>query len=438
MRPSFGWHWVEAEAVHTAGIWRVYDGQAFDAGRHFTAAEQREREAAYDEALRVVESELRRTPNTRVDRQALQTRVMEAFARFSAKALDLDASMIDLLTQDFLPVGTTLARWARDFDPGLPMDGIVQACRNAWTACGLQPLLGERVQITPSILAYSLIYPYSDNQLDDECIPNETKLRFSQRFRRRLSGEKFTAGRQTERFIWQLIELIEEQYPRERFPQVYECLLSIHRAQEQSIFQIRNRDGYSETETLLLSCRKGGSSVLADACLAHPFLNEEQSRFAFEWGVLLQLGDDVQDVREDLRRGSITMFSHAAATGTPLDGLTTRLLQFAAHVGNSMDFLSHGSAVVKRLLKTSWRSLIVRAVADSSEFFSPAFVERAERHSPFRFQFLRERHEQIARKNRLYGMMFEAFVEEDEGSGECEALQEQPSVNERDRDYRSP
>ncbi|HEX7359148.1 MAG TPA: hypothetical protein VF283_01525 [Bryobacteraceae bacterium] len=324
---------------------------------------------------------------TRAGRRALRARVIQAFGRFSAKALDLDGFMVDLLTQEFLPVGTTLARWARNFDPGLPMAGIVQACRNAWTACGLQPLLGKRVQITPSILAYSLIYPYSDNQLDDKCISNEAKLRFSERFRRRLSGDKLTAAGQTERPIWKLIALIEEQYPRERFPQVYECLLSIHRAQEQSVLQIRNTECYSEAETLLLSCRKGGSSVLADACLAHPFLNEEQSRFAFEWGVLLQLGDDLQDVREDLHRGSMTMFSHAVGAGIPLDQLATRLLRFAGHIGKSMDTLPHGNAAVKQLLKTSWRSLIIRAVADSSEFFSPAFVEVAERHSPFVFSF---------------------------------------------------
>ena len=316
MRPNFGWNWVEARAARTAETWHVCDGQAFDGGRHFTPAEQQERETAYDEALHAVESELRRTPTPRADHQHVRARLIEAFGRFSAKALDLEESMLNLLSQEFLPVGTRLARWARNFDPWLPMAGIVQACRNAWTACGLQPLLGERVHLTPSILAYSLIYPYSDNELDNECISKEAKLRFSERFRRRLSGHKLATAGQTERAIWKLIALIEEQYPRERFPQVYECLLSIHRAQEQSVSQIRNIVTYSETETLLLSGQKGGSSVLADACLAYPFLDEEQSRFAFEWGVLLQLGDDVQDVREDLRRQSMTMFSRASDSGT--------------------------------------------------------------------------------------------------------------------------
>jgi hypothetical protein len=80
--------------------------------------------------------------------------------------LDLQREAVQFLADDFLPAGTRLARWARRFDARLSMDDIFQACRNAWTACGLQPLLGERVGITSSILGYSLLYPYSDNYLD--------------------------------------------------------------------------------------------------------------------------------------------------------------------------------------------------------------------------------------------------------------------------------
>jgi hypothetical protein len=45
-------------------------------------------------------------------------------------------------------------------DPDLSVAGIIQAARNAWTACGLQPLLGVPLALTPSILGYSLLYPY--------------------------------------------------------------------------------------------------------------------------------------------------------------------------------------------------------------------------------------------------------------------------------------
>ena len=155
---------------------------------------QQEREKAYDQGLRAVEREAKRAPRTKAQRLNTQDRIMASFARFSATALDLQPETVKLLTDDFLPVGTTLARWARQFDAGLSMADIIQACRNAWTACGLQPLLGERVGITPAILGYSLLYPYSDNYLDREDVSPAAKRRFCDRFRDRLRGERLAAA----------------------------------------------------------------------------------------------------------------------------------------------------------------------------------------------------------------------------------------------------
>ncbi len=95
----------------------------------------------------------------------------------------------------------------------------------------------------------------------------------------------------------------------------------------------------------------------------------------FEWGVLLQLGDDLQDVREDIRRGSLTLFSRAAVLGRPLDSLVIQLLNFSEHVGARMDHLPHGTEMLKKLLRMSWRSLIIGAIANSHEYFSPGFLE---------------------------------------------------------------
>ena len=295
------------------------------------------------------------------------------------------------------------------------MPDIIQACRNAWTACGLQSLLGERMEITPSILGYSLLYPYSDNYLDCEDVSAEAKLRFSQRFRERLRGERLFAHDEREAAVWVLVELIEAQYPRARYPQVYNCLLAIHRAQEESMAQSRSCDRCSDAEVLRMSCAKGGSSVLADACLVNGRLSEQESRFAFEWGVLLQLGDDLQDVQEDLQCGSVTLFSRAAAQGSPLDDLVTQLLRFSERVGSGMDHLPNGTQVLKNLLRMSWRSLILGAVEESYQFFSPGFIAEAECCSPFRFDFLRARRKRLTSRRGLYATVFDAFLEAREG-----------------------
>jgi hypothetical protein len=365
----------------------------------------------YDAELRAVEHEAKRAPNSKSERIATQDRIVASFARFSATALDLEEDAVRLLTTDFLPAGTKVARWARRFDPSLSMADIVQACRNAWTACGLQALLGERIGITRSILGYSLLYPYTDNYLDRADISAEAKVSFSDRFRKRLLGEPHTARNDREAALWTLVSLIEEQYPRVRYPQVYSSLLAIHRAQEESVAQIRSCDPCGDADVLRLSCAKGGSSVLADACLVRGWLNEEESRFSFEWGVLLQLGDDLQDVHEDMQHSSATLFSLAAGLGKPLDDLAMQLFSFSDRVGARMNDLSSGSQMLKELLKMSWRSLIIGAIAESHEFFTAEFLHEAEHCSPFRFAFLRARQKRLATRRGLYTTLFNAFLE---------------------------
>jgi len=419
MPQIYSWSWVETQVAQTIEVWESGTVHSAPNGAQYTRKQQQEREKAYDQGLRAVERELKRAPRTKADRIKTQDRIVAAFARFSATALDLEAETVHLLTDDFLPVGTRLAQWARQFDPNLGMADIIQACRNAWTACGLQPLLGDRMGITPSVLGYSLLYPYSDNYLDSEDVSAEAKLRFSERFRSRLRGEGLPAQDYREAALWTLVRLIEEQYPPAHYPQVFDCLLAIHRAQEESLAQQRRCSHHDDAGLLRICCAKGGTSVLADACLAHGWLNEEESRFSFEWGVLLQLGDDLQDVREDLRRGSVTLFSRAALLGRPLDALVIQLLNFSEKVGARMDHLPNGSQAFKKLLRMSWRSLIIGAVANSHEYFSPAFIEQAESWSPFRFAFLRARNQRLTSRQGLYATLFEAFLESREsGYGE--------------------
>ena len=416
MGQLYSWEWIEGQVAQTIEVWKESGNQPSAlSGPRYSAEEQQRREEAYDEALQAVELEVKRMPRTRLDRLNAQRRIVASFARFSAAALDLPDDAIQLLTNDFLPVGTRLARWARRFDSGLSMADIIQACRNAWTACGLQPLLGEAIVITPSILGYSLLYPYSDNFLDQADITPEAKLRFSERFRSRLRGEPLSPSGSRETALWSLVQLIEGQYPRPHYPQVFDCLLAIHRAQENSIAQLRRTSPTDKERLLALSCAKGGSSVLADACLAHGWLTDDESRFAFEWGVLLQLGDDLQDVREDIQRGSTTLFSRAAVSNESLDDLVVQLLRFSERVGERMERLPNGSAMLKELLRMSWRSLIIGAVADSHACFSSEFLREAERCSPFRFQFLRARRERLASRQGLYANLFDAFLEVPDG-----------------------
>jgi hypothetical protein len=155
--------------------------------------------------------------------------------------------------------------------------------------------------------------------------------------------------------------------------------------------------------------------VLADACLAQPWLTPEEIGFSFDWGVLLQLGDDLQDVQEDLQRGSVTLFTLAADRGVELDDLVRKLLHFSQVVAARMDRLPHGTPTLKRLLSMSWRSLILMAVANAHKFCSAAFVAELEGCCGFRFDFLRARNQKLDDRESLFPRIFEAFLEAGDG-----------------------
>jgi hypothetical protein len=403
---------VTTDVDRTVELWQQAAGPWLRPTPPFSPRDQRKREQAYDLALDDVERHAKRA--RRFAPAETQQRLIASFARFAANALDLPDPAVALITDEFLPVGTQLARWARRFDPALGSQDIVQACRNAWTACGLQPLLGAPLGLTPAILGYSLLYPYSDNYLDQRRISRDDKLRFSERFRSRLCGEPLPPRGDHESAIWDLVGLIENQFPRRRFPAVFDSLLAIHNAQEDSLAQLHAGDRCDDTEILRISCAKGGTSVLADAFLVHGVLTAQQNHFAFDWGVLLQLGDDLQDVYEDLERGSSTLFTRAVHRRQPLDALALQLLNFGDTVADGMDALPHGSATHKSLLRMSWRSLVLMAVAQAHKYFSPALLTTLEPCSPFRFAFLRARRKRLEGKSGLFQRLFQILLSSEE------------------------
>ncbi len=430
MAPTYDWPWVGTQVSRISEAWRECSGLPLPCAPQISLHEQRRRESIYDRAVLAVERETTKKLGA-VDRAGLQNRLIKVFGEFAATALDLPDDAIELITSDFVALGAEFARRARRFDSRLSMEDIFQACRNAWTAGGLQSLLGRQPAITPSILGYSLLYPYSDNYLDSKTISADEKNTFSARFRRRLRGETLAPRDTREAAIWDSVGLIESQYPRAGYPQVYNCLLAIHRAQEQSLSQLRKSSRAVEEELLAISFAKGGASVLADACLVTGRLCECHAGLAFDWGAALQLGDDLQDVREDLRRGAQTLFTRAIHRHQPLDCLAARLLNFSEQTATRMNGFPHGTATLKDLLRKSWRSIILAAIANATEFFSTAFLEEVESSSPFRFQFLQSRNKKLARRNGVYAKLLTAIFEEPEArsnTGPVRACALNPSV----------
>src|ERR1035441_5647844 len=202
MPQIFSGSWLDSQSARTIHAWHSCAALALPQGSRYLRHEQHTREIPYDAAMHAIEREAKKAPCTKTERFAAQGRIVDAFARFAATALDLNEEAVQLITGDFLPAGTEFARSARRFDSNLTMAEIVQACRNAWTVCGLQPLLSERFEITPSIIGYSLLYPYTDNYLDSRDQSGEAKRRFCARFRLRLRGVRLPVRDHHEAAVW--------------------------------------------------------------------------------------------------------------------------------------------------------------------------------------------------------------------------------------------
>jgi hypothetical protein len=289
----------------------------------------------------------------------------------------------------FSEAGDEFVRRSREFDEDLRFDGIIQALRNVWIVNSMQAAYGIPICVNPSGFAYSLLYTYSDNYLDSMVISEHKKEEFGNVFGLRLAGFDVPENTPLVSKVSSLVRLIEAEYPRDLFPEVYSSLLAIHRAQLGSLQQRVNEPLGGKADILHLSVEKGGTSVVADACLAKGRLTLAETEFAFGYGVVLQFIDDLQDVKEDLLGGSETVFTRAAGEGT-LDAITNRLVRC---LGEVLVYVSpsHGPQAdgVRELIFQGSLGLILESIALNPEMFSGDFTKTMEQHSPLRFEAIR-------------------------------------------------
>jgi hypothetical protein len=243
------------------------------------------------------------------------------------------------------------------------------------------------MRLTPAVTAYSLLYPYTDNYLDDAAVGSACKRAFNRRLRLWLQGEPAPPATARERKVYELVRLIEENVPREDAGDLYASLLAIHNAQSRSL-RLRREHCPSDEEILAVTFEKGGTSVLADAYLAVGKLNPAQVEFAFGWGVFLQLVDDLQDLADDASAGIVTLFSQQAG-GAALDDLTNRLFRFGDAILTRLDgFRGEQLAALKHLIRNSATSLIISAAGVARDHYTAAYIADLERRSRFRFAYL--------------------------------------------------
>ncbi|MFW6257835.1 MAG: class 1 isoprenoid biosynthesis enzyme, partial [Prolixibacteraceae bacterium] len=263
------------------------------------------------------------------------------------------------------------------------------------------------VEITPSIFGYSMIYPYSDNFLDDQAVTGEEKKQYSHRFNRRLHGEKINPHNHTEMQLFRLVEMFEEQYSRIEFPEVYESLYAIQQGQTNSL-KLMKIKGIPDAEIRKICFEKGGASVLADGYLVAGKLSQEQERALFGYGVYLQLLDDIQDVHEDSEANTHTLFS---CTGRfNLDDYVNRTVNFGRMAMEDLRCFNVEPNSFLQLMNQSIETMIIESVGLNPLHFSEEWLKKMEQHSPLRFEFIRTKRSQS--KSQRFGLFQKYFSQQ--------------------------
>ncbi|HEY8890641.1 MAG TPA: hypothetical protein VIM70_10330 [Clostridium sp.] len=282
----------------------------------------------------------------------------------------------------------------KEFDNSITLDKMVQALRNVWIMNILQVLFDIKVECTPSVFAYSMLYPYTDNYLDSTEISFEEKKAINERFKLRLEGKQIKGSNPYEEGLFKLVSIIESQYPRDCYREIYEGLLCIHAAQCKSLIQQKGMRSPYEMDILGISTEKGGTSVLADAYLVHGGMNDAQADFIFAYGTLLQFCDDLQDAKEDLKNGHMTIFSQTSEKWN-LDSITNALFDFSNKIMDLDDGFISKESQMKNFLKKNLVSLIFEAISQNYNLYSKEYIKNIEKYYSFRMSYTRKLYKKI-------------------------------------------
>lgn len=360
--------------------------------RNYSEAEKKEREKSYEHFQKKIK-ELQNRKKVQQFRTNPGASFFPMFKAFLETVFDFEKDHLSLiLSEEFKDVSKDFFYKARAFGPELKPENIYQGMRNVWIMNGVQLMMNVPVKITPSVFAYSMIYPYSDNFLDNPDVTNEKKQVFSVKFNDRLHGENVAPENFTEEQLFKLVAMFEGEFPRRQFPEVYKSLYAIQKGQTNSLRLIK-QNGLSDQGIRNICFEKGGASVLADGYLVAGKLSRKQEQALFGYGIYLQLLDDIQDVKEDSMAFTKTMFS--CLPEHSLGEFVNKTIHFGRTALDEMrcfseikndDFLD--------LMNRSIETMIIESVGLNYSWYNNDYLMELEKHSPLHFRFIREKRAQ--------------------------------------------
>lgn len=358
---------------------------------HITPAQKKENEALVQDFSQKMQKKLRQKPKDKAAQDALEQELeadlMELLEK--EKILSLYNWMDRQQLEAFKREAKHFTNSVRAFDESLRPAQIWQTLRNYFIYAMILDMQGKEQHAGDPILAYSLLYPYTDNYIDDARITRQDKERYNRMIASKLRDEAVTPHNALEEKTCRLLDMILTAYEGSARKKIMETLLELLEAQNNSIRQ--QKTPLTEAQILEISIRKGSTSVLADYLFAATDWREYEENFYLKFGFLLQLVDDLQDIEEDRNAGSQTLMT-GAESRQQLEQYTNRLLWFSWHVIRDFEPVNPG---LKRFVLKHCVEISLLTAAANQQFFSREYLKALETYLPFSLDFLKKMKKQM-------------------------------------------
>ncbi|SPR01454.1 unnamed protein product (mitochondrion) [Plasmodiophora brassicae] len=301
-------------------------------------------------------------------------------ARHEPVAMDLGVEMTQK-TEEFNRIAKALV-------PAMSASDLRRAGMNARSMLWMQALVGVPMRVTRSVAAFSLLYPRTDDIVDSTALPVSQRKSFLQRFARQVSHGDSTPIFDYEVDVWRMFRLIEQDWPRARFPVTYRVMGELLQAQKDSQVQFGGprhgapMPGFRAVWEVTM--RKGALSALCDAYLTLGNVHDNEASFAAHFGTVAQLLNDLTGIDDDLRDGQYTPLNMVHASGRKLDDIAGQFYSYLQATFTNTPHIkgrhtSHATRKRRRLV--AWMMAFtaykfVEGVSVNQDKFSPEFLAR--------------------------------------------------------------
>lgn len=280
----------------------------------------------------------------------------------------------------------------RCFAPEMDIDDIGKAGRNYMVYSVFNILNDVEQACTDAIFGYSMLYPVTDNFLDDPNITPQEKKQYNQFIKEKLMGHCVTPKLGCEKTTFDLLEMVEQDYPRDSGSNIYTVLLCMLDAQIYSLKQQRDIE-LSQEEIFDISAYKGGVSVLADRMFVKKELVPDEITFYLGLGLILQIGDDLQDIYQDIKDKSQTIMTQKSDDPVRLEKTVNKLFNFIKSIAKEG---KAGDARVVEALEKTCCQLVMTSILQSKDYFTKDYLDRIEKYLPVTTEFINEQTKSIS------------------------------------------